>query len=298
MRLLVAVLLRLYPERFRRSVGPDLLAAFEDSRAERRGLRQAVRTMADLARGAVCERLAEFFRKPSVDAPKGDRRMITLLQDLKFAARVLLRNPGFTVLAVIALALGIGANSAIFSLLDAVTFKPLPFGRPGELVRLWEAPPGWPYNSVSPLNFQDWRDQNHSFTALAGVSGSSLTLTGSDGSAEHIDGQSVTTSFFDVLGVPPLAGRAFVAADSRPKADVIVLGEALWRSHFGGSPSIVGQSITSASCPLRCKSSIRPISGRHTSSSRARGGGRPTICKSWDVSSPASASSRRAPTWQ
>jgi putative ABC transport system permease protein len=171
--------------------------------------------------------------------------MFSLLQDLRFAARVLLRNPGFTVLAVLALALGIGANSAIFSLLDAVTFKPLPFGNPGELVRLWESPPGYAHNAVSPLNFQDWDDQNHSFSAIAGVSGTSLAMAGRDGSAELISGQTVTTAFFDVLGVRPVVGRTFVAADAKPKPDVIVLSESLWRSHFGAAPSIVGQSFES-----------------------------------------------------
>jgi len=245
MRFVVVALLRLYPRRFRDSVGADLLAAFEDQWSDRRAARQAVRTAANLALGAVCERFAEPFRQHPLDAPKGDPHMTTLLQDVRFAARVLMRNPGFTALAVIALALGIGANSAIFSLLDAVAFKPLPFGKPQELVRLWEALPGDLHNSVSPLNFQDWRDQNHTFASMAAVSGFSLTLTGTDGSAELVDGESVTTSFFDVLGVPPLAGRTFVAADSKPTADVVVLSEDLWRSHFGGSPSIVGQSITS-----------------------------------------------------
>jgi len=247
MRRLVAALLRLYPRRFRESFAPDLLADFDELWAERAGFRQAVRTAASLARGAVCEHIAEFTRPPVVHDPKGDHAMTALFQDVRFAARVLRRNSGFTLLAVLALALGIGANSAIFTLLDAVTFKPLPFGQPRELVQLWEAPPGYPHNSVSPLNFQDWRDQNHSFAGLAAVSGSRMALTGVDRSVELYNGQAVTTSFFDVLGVPPIAGRTFNADDVKPKPGVVVISERLWRGHFGSSPSIVGQSFTSDS---------------------------------------------------
>jgi putative ABC transport system permease protein len=147
--------------------------------------------------------------------------------------------------AVTVLALGIGANSAIFSVVDAALLRPLPFRQPQELVVLWERPPGNGLNRinrVSPLNFQDWHHQNRVFTAMAAVSGGSHTMPTRDG-AQLIAGQSVTREFFEVLGVQPVAGRMFQEEDERTKADVVVIGEKLWRTRFGGDPSIVGRSV-------------------------------------------------------
>src|SRR5262249_42012225 len=120
--------------------------------------------------------------------------------------------------------------------------RPLPFGHSDELVQIWEKPPGGDRNAVSPLNFLDWSEQNQVFTALAGVSGSSMTRN-SDGIPERIHGQTATLRFFDVLGVAPMAGRTFSAEDSKPGTNVIVLGEAMWRSRFGADPKLVGSSI-------------------------------------------------------
>src|ERR1700687_6171569 len=119
------------------------------------------------------------------------------MQDLRYAARVLLRAPGFTALAATVLALGIGANSAIFSVVDAALLRPLPFHQPQQLTVLWERPPGKSAsrtNRVSPLNLIDWHDQNTVFSAMAAVSGGSRTLVGRDG-VEQIAGQSVTREF-------------------------------------------------------------------------------------------------------
>src|SRR5215472_18562608 len=127
-------------------------------------------------------------------------------RDFVYAARLLRQAPGFTVIAVTVLAVGIGANSAIFSLVDAALLKPLPFHHPDELVRTWEMPPGSGRNSVSPLNFLDWSEQNQVFASVAASSGSSLVMV-TDGLPDRIRGQSVTLRFFDLFGVPPLAGR-------------------------------------------------------------------------------------------
>ena len=162
MRRVIAALLRLYPARFRRTLGDDLLATFDDQWRDRGNWRQATRTVASLASGAALERL---------HGCKGDGRMTTLFYDLRFAIRMLRRNPAFTAVAVTVLALGIGANSAIFSLVDAVLFKPLPFADPQRLVMLWEHSPGTARNRVSPLNFLDWSEQNHAFTSMAAISG-------------------------------------------------------------------------------------------------------------------------------
>ena len=164
------------------------------------------------------------------------------MQDLRYAARVLLRAPGFTALAATVLALGVGANSAIFSVVDAALLRPLPFHQPDQLVMLWEHAPGYVHNRTSPLNFLDWHDRNTVFAAMAAVSGGNRTLQTADG-AERIPGQSVTREFFSLLRIPLLAGRAFAVDDDRTRADVVVIGERLWHTRFNGDPAIVGRTI-------------------------------------------------------
>jgi len=168
--------------------------------------------------------------------------MSTLLQDVRFAVRMLLRSPGFTTLIVVVLAIGIGANSAIFSLVDAALLRPLPFTQPERLVMLWEHPPGYAHNRVSPLNFLDWSEQNDVFASITAVSGGSRTFATPNG-AEKIPGQSVSSALFDVLGVRPIAGRTFTTADATEKAKVVVLSERFWVSHFGRDPKLVGNTI-------------------------------------------------------
>jgi putative ABC transport system permease protein len=164
------------------------------------------------------------------------------MHDLRYAARVLLRAPGFTALAATVLALGVGANSAIFSVVDAALLRPLPYHKPDRLVMLWEHAPGYIHNRTSPLNFLDWHDRNTVFAAMAAVSGGSRTLQTANG-AERIPGQSVTQEFFSLLRIPLLAGRAFGPDDDRTRADVVVIGERLWHTRFSGDPAIVGRTI-------------------------------------------------------
>lgn len=168
--------------------------------------------------------------------------MNTLLQDLRFAARLWVRNPGFTLLVVLVLAIGIGANAAIFSLADSVLLKPLPFVKPGELMMLWEHAPGYEHNRVAPLNFLDWSEQNRVFSSMAAVAGSARTII-LNGVPERIDSQSVSPCFFDLLGIRPLAGRAFAAADGSGGARVVMMSERLWKSTFAASPQIIGGTI-------------------------------------------------------
>jgi len=132
--------------------------------------------------------------------------MRTLAQDLRYGVRLLVRAPAFTLLAAGVLALGIGALSAMFSLVDAALLRPLPFPNPGELTMLYEDPGDNPHNRVSPLNFQDWHDQNHVFSQMAAISGSFATLQTKEG-PERLTGQAVTWEFFPLLGIQPLAGR-------------------------------------------------------------------------------------------
>jgi putative ABC transport system permease protein len=163
-------------------------------------------------------------------------------RDLIYATRVLRQAPGFTVIALAVLAIGIGANCAIFTLVDAALLRPLPFGHPNELVQVWEKPPGHDRNAVSPLNFLDWSEQNQVFASMTGVSGNSRTML-TAGTPERVHGQAVTLRFFDVLGVAPAAGRTFTAEDAEPGTNVIVVSEAMWRTRFGANPKLVGSSI-------------------------------------------------------
>ena len=176
--------------------------------------------------------------------------MRTLGQDLRYACRLLARAPGFSVIAVVVLALGIGANSAIFSVVDAALLRPLPFREPGQLAMVWERPPGRPTNRVSPLNFQDWHDQNRVFSGLAAMGGNSPTLQTPSG-PERIPGNAVTAEFFSVLGVSPILGRTFTADDERRQAALVVLGENLWRTHFSADPQIVGRWLTLGGKPFQ-----------------------------------------------
>ncbi|MGH9852315.1 MAG: ABC transporter permease [Blastocatellia bacterium] len=172
--------------------------------------------------------------------------MQTFWQDLRFGARTLLKNPGFTAIAIITLSLGIGANTAIFSVANAALLRPLPYQNPDELVMVWETAPklGFPHNDVAPANFIDWRDQNQVFAHIAAFGAASLSLTGR-GEPERIEGERVSASLFPLLGVAPALGRVFTEQEDHAEAQrVIVLSHGLWQRRFGGDPGIVGQSLT------------------------------------------------------
>jgi putative ABC transport system permease protein len=173
-----------------------------------------------------------------------------LLQDLRYAARALRLTPGFTSAAVLVLGIGIGANTAIFSLIDAALLRPLPYADPDRLFMLWEVPPDHDRNAVAPLNYVDWSEQSRAFAAIAAVSGASGTLTGTGATAEKISGQSVSTNFFDVLGIRPIAGRTFRADDATEKAHVVVISERLWQRRFGSDPAVVGRTLSIDGNPL------------------------------------------------
>jgi predicted permease len=177
--------------------------------------------------------------------------MQTLWQDLRYGARMLWKNPGFTLIAVITLALGVGANTAIFSVANTALLRPLPYQNPDELVMVWETAPklGFPHNDVAPANFIDWRDQNRVFTQIAAFGGASLSLTGR-GEPERIEGERVSASLFPLLGVTPALGRVFTEQEDRSDAQgVIVLSHSLWQRRFGGDTGIIGQSLTLSNHP-------------------------------------------------
>jgi putative ABC transport system permease protein len=170
--------------------------------------------------------------------------MIDLLrQDLTYALRRLRKAPGFALVAVATLALGIGANSAIFSVVDAVLLRPLPFPQPDRLVRVAQTWKGRP-TVYSPQNYLDVEAQATGFQGLAAIDTTGITLTG-QGAAARLEGAEVSAAFFDVLRVRPLHGRGFLAGENEPgRTRVAVLGHQLWRDRFGADPSVVGRTIS------------------------------------------------------
>ena len=173
--------------------------------------------------------------------------MYTLIQDLRYGLRMLRKSPGFTTIAVITLALGIGANTAIFSIVNAVLLQPLPFPHSDRLMFLTEMglrPNGsMSRTAVSYPDFFDWRSQNHVFQSLASYHGDEFTLTGS-GQPLHLSGQTVSSEFFSVLGIAPMLGRGFRPEEEKPGTRVVVLSHDLWQSVYGSDPNMVGRNIT------------------------------------------------------
>jgi putative ABC transport system permease protein len=170
--------------------------------------------------------------------------MQTLWQDLRYGARILLKQPVFTLIAVLTLALGIGANTAIFSLVNAVLLRPLPFAESERLVWTWGEFSGGNRASTSPPDFLDYRAQNRCFEELAAMMLKSFNLTGS-GEPDRVVGSMVTANFFQALGVKLVQGRAFLPEEERSgPAQVAIIGQGLWRRRFDGDPQIIGKTIT------------------------------------------------------
>ena len=168
-----------------------------------------------------------------------------LWQDLRYGLRMLVRNPGFTIVAVIALALGIGANSAIFSVVNTVLLKPLPYKNPDALMTVWEDAThmGFPFNTPSPANFIDWREQNTVFEGMAAMAQRSFNLTGA-GEPERFDGRKVSSNLFTILGVEPVLGRNFLPEEDKPGSRVVILSHGVWQRRFGGDTGIIGRALT------------------------------------------------------
>src|SRR3954467_13717974 len=170
--------------------------------------------------------------------------MTNLLQDLRYGLRGLLRQPGFSIIAICSLALGIGANTAIFSVVNAVLLRPLPYPQPEQLITIREKTPTFPGGSVSYPNFLDWRATQHTFTDIALFRRESYNVsTPKGGSApERIGGGRVMFNFFTVLGVAPELGRDFTEAEDVPKGPkVAMISDTLWRTRFGASREVLGK---------------------------------------------------------
>ena len=177
---------------------------------------------------------------------------MNLVANLRYAFRQITKNPGFFALAVAALALGIGANTAIFSAVEAVLLHSLPYSRPDRLVVVWEDASfvGFAFNTPAPANYLDWQARNRVFTDMLATRFVTASLTG-DGQPEQLSGKKVTPNFFDVLGVQPVRGRPFTVEEDKSQTPVVVLSYNLWRRRFGGDQAILGRTMLMNGVPTK-----------------------------------------------
>ena len=167
-----------------------------------------------------------------------------MFQDLRYGFRMLLKNPGFSAVIVLTLALGIGANASLFSVVNGVLLNPLPYPQPDQLITLHQSKPNFATGAIPYPNFLDWKKENQTFSAMALSRGSSFSLLGA-GEPERVGGRRVTAEFFSVLGVQPALGRNFAPAeDERGAGPVVLISAALWQRKFSSSPDAIGKSLT------------------------------------------------------
>jgi predicted permease len=170
--------------------------------------------------------------------------MMNFWQDVRYGVRMLFKNPGFAAIAILTLALGIGANTALFSVVNGVLLNPLPFPEPDQLYAVYYTTPAFGHSSISYPNFLDWQKQNHSFSALGAFRAEDLNLTGS-GEPERLHGHMISSEFFPALGLAPLLGRNFRSEEDKVGAGpVAIIGDGLWKRKFGQSPEVLGKSIS------------------------------------------------------
>jgi putative ABC transport system permease protein len=181
-------------------------------------------------------------------------------QDLRYGARLLRRSPAFSIVAILTLALGIGANTAIFSVVNAVLLRPLPFSEPDRLVRIWESQPGkgWNRNVVDPFNFLTWRERARSFEQMAAIDSWTSNITGG-GEPLAVHGMRVSPEFFSILRVSPLIGRGFNREEEIPGRDnSVIFSYGFWQSHYGGDRNILGRKIAMNGEPATVVGILRP----------------------------------------
>ncbi len=257
---LLRQLMRLYPRPFRQAYGWEMARVFR-LRYRRAMLQDGfpsvarlwARTLLDLVKTAWAEHrvscldAANQDRQPVVrlpQEPRGDKLMTSIAADLKIAVRGLLKRPGFALGAVLTLALGIGANSAIFSLIHSIVLQPLPYPDPDRILMVYRTSEQGRNETFSFFDFEDWQRASRSFSHLAAFHETNGTLIAVGGSPVYLQGQAVSASLFPLLGVQPLLGRGFSPEEDReggPRA--LVLSHALWKSRFGADPRIVGQVV-------------------------------------------------------
>jgi putative ABC transport system permease protein len=228
---LYRLLLKLYPASFRAEYGGEMTALTE------RRLRDANRGPARLFVWLVIA--LDVFRTAA------QVHVDTLRQDIRYSLRTLRRAPAFALTAILLIALGIGANTAVFSVTDFVLLRPLPFPHPEQLVKLWQRSPGYSRFELSPQNYRDWKRDAHSFSTMGAywMTAANLLVPGAE--PERLDGAAVTWDLFPTLGVQPLLGRTFTQEeDTENAAGTIVLSHGLWRTLFGGDAHVLGRTVT------------------------------------------------------
>src|SRR5260370_11114797 len=182
-------------------------------------------------------------REEALDRYRRKNEMTTFFQDLRYALRMLKKRPGFTIVAILTLALGIGANTAIFSVVNAVLLRPLPYPESNRLVFLGEWSEQIPEMSISMANFNDWRNQNKVFESMVAYQNDNVVLTGR-GEPERLRLRRITAGFFPTLRVKPLLGRELTPEDDKVgAARLVLLGEGFWERRFGRDPTIIGQQF-------------------------------------------------------
>jgi len=248
-------LLRLYPATFRERYAQEMADFYRDRwrDARARGVGGVaalwLRALRDVATTAALEHAAALGRRGAAAAAgtphdtREDSMWSSMRQDLRYALRGLVRRPGFAAIVVATLALGIGANAAIFSVVNAVLLRPLPFAEPERLIQLRHEDP---YYSISEPEFMDYRRDVRAFQYLAAWAGTEVDLTGDGGEPERVGAVRISDRFLEALGVTPARGRAFSAEENAPAtgpSPVVMISDGLWRRRFGADPDIVGRTI-------------------------------------------------------
>ncbi|HET9373050.1 MAG TPA: ABC transporter permease [Vicinamibacterales bacterium] len=252
-RELAAQLEDFYRDALARGLGADEADAYACDQ-----IRDWARMASDVRRANVhhliprLDRLADLLPSPPSTPISRVSTMIiaNAPRDIRHAIRQLFKTPAFTLVAVLTLALGIGATTAIFSVVNGVLLRPLPFSMPDQLVRVHEVVPQYGTFSVAPANFLDWRQQQTVFSRIAAYSSASATFTDGE-TAERIPGAQVSWDLIELLGVGPARGAGFTAAQDAPGANrVLVISHGLWQRRFGGDPGVVGRTVTVNGQPM------------------------------------------------
>src|ERR1051326_2114764 len=225
---LYRLLLHLYPASFRSEYGDQMAEIFARERRDAEG--------AGVIAFWLHTVLEAIFNAAAVHAD-------ILRQDMRYAVRTLRASRGFALTAVMVVALGVGANTAVFSLVDHVLIRPLPFPDADRLVKVWETEPGYGHMELSPPNYRDWKGMSHSFEHLAAFTSMSHNLVG-QGEPERVEAQHATADLFPLLGAQPLLGRVFTTEEEALGAPrTLVLGYGMWQAVFGGDPGVIGRSV-------------------------------------------------------